>query len=742
MTNITDDESPEPIIVASCKQTRFHISDTDKSTEVIDISGLSLGIAPSGAAGKAKKGKGKAAAGQEKELLVNAELRLKSGIHYALLGRNGSGKSTILRALADRIIPGLPPSLRVAILQQTSTDAENPTPAKDGPSTSAPENTTVLQHVIEGDRSRTALIQDLQALAGTEADREDIIAQVRRYRQMRFNRLNRELLEVQNNAYRRSGARGSQARKDLIAFEKEIAEATEKLEEEITDPDSPTIQDEFLTASSLLVDLEAELETMPLPALETRARTILTALGFTEATLAKPIPTLSGGWRMRAALARALLQKADLLILDEPTNFLDLRAIIWLQSHLLALRDSDAGTTVLLVSHDREFVDTVAEEVILVKEQGLEYFRGNLSAYEEDFRSRVLNLTRMQEAQGKETARLEKSIRETIKVGKKTGDDNKLRMAKSRQKRLEDGAGMQVNEKGQRFKLSDRMGWFDSKHAAIEIPKDEQGVAISLPPAADLRFPGPLISLEDVSYRYAPTSPLVLQDITLSIHFGDRIGIVGLNGGGKTTLLNLLTESLRPNRGVVTRHPRLKLGYYSQHAVEDLQVLGRADPGLTALKLLAADSAGALAEQEMRGLLGSFGLQGRTASDVPLAKLSGGQLVRLALVRILWSRPNLLILDEVTTHLDYRTVLALGEALIDFNGAVVLVTHDRYLVRRVVEGEVFTDDGDEEGGRGEEEEDTRRRVVYSLSGGKMKVLEKGMEGFVRVMEKRVAKMGI
>lgn len=170
-------------------------------------------------------------------------------------------------------------------------------------------------------------------------------------------------------------------------------------------------------------------------------------------------------------------------------------------------------------------------------------------------------------------------------------------------------------------------GWFDSKHAAIEIPKDEQGVAISLPPAADLRFPGSLISLEDVSYRYAPTSPLVLQDITLSIHFGDRIGIVGLNGGGKTTLLNLLTESLRPNKGIVTRHPRLKLGYYSQHAVEDLQTLGRADPALTALKLLAADSAGALAEQEMRGLLGSFGLQGKTASDVPLAKLSGGQLV-------------------------------------------------------------------------------------------------------------------
>ena len=203
---------------------------------------------------------------------------------------------------------------------------------------------------------------------------------------------------------------------------------------------------------------------MPLPALENRARTFLTALGFEESKFSKPLHTLSGGWRMRAALARALLQKVDLLILDEPTNFLDLRAIIWLQTHLVALRDSDAGTTVLLVSHDREFVDTVAEEVIFVKDQTLQYFKGNLSEYEEDFRSRVLNLTRMKEAQDKDTARLEKSIRETIKVGKKTGDDNKLRMAKSRQKKLEENSGMMVNEKGGRFKVSDRMGPYACSH--------------------------------------------------------------------------------------------------------------------------------------------------------------------------------------------------------------------------------------------------------------------------------------
>jgi len=176
---------------------------------------------------------------------------------------------------------------------------------------------------------------------------------------------------------------------------------------------------------------------------------------------------------------------------------------------------------------------------------------------------------------------------------------------------------------------ADRLeGRFDTKLQAIEIPKDEHGVSITLPLAPDLRFPGPLVSLEKIDYRYTPKGPVVLQDLSLSIHMGDRIAIIGLNGGGKSTLIKIITDTVRPTRGLVTRHPRLKLRYYSQHAVEDLQDLGRADPTKTALGLLAADTAGAMNEQEMRGLLGSFGLPGRTASDVPIGKLSGGQLVR------------------------------------------------------------------------------------------------------------------
>lgn len=173
---------------------------------------------------------------------------------------------------------------------------------------------------------------------------------------------------------------------------------------------------------------------------------------------------------MRCNLASVLVQKSDIMILDEPTNFLDLFGIIWLQNHLMNLRDSSSSSqTVVIVSHDRDFVDNVVEEVILLRDQKLTYFRGNLSEYEEDFRTRVLHMTRMQETQDRETTRMEKSIRETVKLGKKTGDDNKLRMAKSRQKKVED-AGMMVNEKGGRFKLSrDRQGLYSLPQQPLHV---------------------------------------------------------------------------------------------------------------------------------------------------------------------------------------------------------------------------------------------------------------------------------
>lgn len=453
---------------------------------------------------------------------------------------------------------------------------------------------------------------------------------------------------------------------------------------------------------------------------------------------------------MRTNLAGCLLQATDILILDEPTNFLDLLGIIWLQRYLLGLHETGPNPpTVVLVSHDRDFVNTVCQELIILRDQELTYFRGDLNVYEASIRDKKLYLGRMKDAKEKQKAHIQQTIQQNIKQGKATGDDNKLRQAKSRQKKLDNRMGMEKSAAGGRFKLNrDLPGYHFTARAEIEVPADEKGVSITLPPPPDLRFPGSLISLEKVSFKYpatkkgVPPQPLVLKDIDLTIHMGDRVGIVGLNGCGKSTLIKLITDTTKPTTGIATRHPRLRLGYYSQHAVEDLQALGLAEVDLTALALLTREVAGELTEGDLRGLLGSLGLPGRTASDVPIAKLSGGQVVRLALARLLWRSPQLLVLDEITTHLDFHTVTALAEALTSWPGAIVIVSHDRFMVRRVVQGEKDRVEGeeDEEDDEEDEEEEVRKRTVYLLKAGLMKALPDGVAAFESSLEKRVQKL--
>ena len=501
----------------------------------------------------------------------------------------------------------------------------------------------------------------------------------------------------------------------------------------------------------MLADLQLQVEPSRIADIESRAKKILTGLGFTEAYMAKAANSLSGGWRMRSALATALLQETDILILDEPTNFLDLLGIIWLQRYLQTLEDLPTPPTLILVSHDRDFTSSVCTGLLIVKDKDLTYFHGDLPTYESAQAEKKLHLTKMKDAQDKQKAHMQETIRQNMAAGRKNDDQNKIRQAKSRQKRLDDRMGMNVSATGGRFKLNrDLAGYHFAARAEIAIPQDERGVSITLPDPPDLRFPGALISLDKLSFRYPPAKgsktlpPPTLQDITLTIHPTDRIGILGLNGAGKSTLIRLLVGDPAPARssqtGTLTAHPRLKLSYYSQHAVEELQALGHSDPTLTALALLTKEVEGALDEGEIRALLGSLGLQGRLASDVPLRRLSGGQLVRCELARLLWKRPGLLVLDEVTTHLDYETVAALREALRGWGGAVVLVSHDRWFVKGVVEGLV---DEEEEGSGVEsedEEEGLRRRVVYKLAAGKLSVLERGVQQFEEGMEKRVRKL--
>lgn len=525
---------------------------------------------------------------------------------------------------------------------------------------------------------------------------------------------------------------------------RDSSDTAPRLEQPNDDISADALKAETQEAIDLLADLQLQVEPTRLSEIETKAKKILSGLGFTESLMAQPVSSLSGGWLMRTALTTALLQETDILILDEPTNFLDLLGIIWLQRYLQSLDDLPDPPTLILVTHDRDFA-SLCTDLLILKDQGLTYFHGGLPTYEASQGERRQWLSRMKEAQDRQRAHMQQTIQNSIKAGKAHDDQNKLRQAKSRQKRLDDRMGMNVNARGGRFRLNDKMGYFNTTRDAIEVPPEERHTTFVLPEPPDLRFPGPLLSLENASFRYSASSsekgkgkskapaPLVLDGINLSIHMGDRVGILGLNGAGKSTLIKLLVGQCAPTSGSVTTHPRLKLGYYSQHEVEHLQALAAAEPGLTALSLLSREvDAEQLDEGDLRGLLGSLGLPGRTASDVPVTKLSGGQLVRLALARILWTRPQCLVLDEVTTHLDYETVTAMREALRDWEGTVVLVSHDRWFVRGVVEGERDDEGSDgESSGREEEEESPRRRVVYRLRGGEDGFVAGGCHGIRR-----------
>ncbi|KAI0850475.1 P-loop containing nucleoside triphosphate hydrolase protein [Daldinia vernicosa] len=721
-------------IVCTSKQTRFNIG-TPNYRE-LDIEGLNI-IVKSGSKPGAK---GKAKAKSEgTEILNNAKLRLKAGQRYALIGRNGTGKSTLLKAVAEKLIPGIPEETRITILQQTDVGDVN---ADEGPApaSSEGEGPEVLEEVIERATAKQEVQKEINILS-RGVDGGDPFGALRAFRKVHHGRLQKELFLKDKDARLRSGARGMQARKALIAMEKKVAEFQSEYEQEDKDISPETLAKETSEAADMLADLQLQVEPSKLAETESKAKKILTGLGFTESRMAQRVSSLSGGWKMRTALAAALLQDTDILILDEPTNFLDLLGIIWLQRHLTALAESSDPPTLILVSHDRDFI-SLCTDLLIIKDKDLTYFHGDLPAYEASRAEKKAYLTKMKEAQDKQKEHIQQTIRRNMREGKAKDDQNKIRQAKSRQKKLDDRWGMEVNAKGGRFKLNrDLVGYHLTARAEIDIPQNERPVRFALPDPSELRFPGALISLEKVSFRYSrdAKAPAVLKDINLSVSMGDRIGVLGLNGSGKSTLIKLLVEEARPSSGAATKHPRLKLGYYAQHAVEALllQTTGQADPEMTALGLLMWEGENdddGLGEGEIRGLLGSLGLPGRLASEVPVRRLSGGQLVRLELARILRRRPHCLVLDEATTHLDYETVAALREALRDWEGAVVLVSHDRWFVRGVVEG-IAGDDGEEEedrgGGSGEAvggmgRRRRRRRLVCRLRAGAMSVLEGGV----------------
>ncbi|SOY46226.1 putative ABC transporter, atp_binding component [Cupriavidus taiwanensis] len=380
-----------------------------------------------------------------------------------------------------------------------------------------------------------------------------------------------------------------------------------------------------------------------------RAEALLLGLGFTLAQVSQPVASFSGGWRMRLNLAQALMCPSDLLLLDEPTNHLDLDAIVWLEDWLARYPG-----TLVMISHDREFLDAICNVTVHIENQQLRRYGGNYTLFET---MRLQQMAQQQAAytrQQKEIAHLESFI--TRFKAKAT----KARQAQSRVKALE------------------KMERLAPVHVAA-------GFAFEFrePDAA----PNPMMVLDGVDCGYAEADPpvTILHNLALSIQNGQRIGLLGANGQGKSTLVKTLAGTQDPLRGNLRLGKGLQIGYFAQHQLETLR---DHDSALQHLARLAPD----VREQELRDFLGSFNFRGDMATT-PIEPFSGGEKARLALALIVWQKPNLLLLDEPTNHLDLDTREALTMALAQFEGTLILVSHDRHLLRATADQFMLVADG-------------------------------------------------
>ena len=364
-----------------------------------------------------------------------------------------------------------------------------------------------------------------------------------------------------------------------------------------------------------------------------RAAELLSGLGFSQVNLQQAVSTFSGGWRVRLNLARALMCRSDLLLLDEPTNHLDLDAVIWLEGWLQSYRG-----TLLLISHDRDFLDAIVNHIAHIEQQTLTLYRGGYSDFERQRAEKLALQQAMFEKQQRKVAHLHSYI-DRFRV-----QATKARQAQSRIKALE------------------RMEMISAAHVDSQFNFEFR---------APIAAPDPLLVLDDMSVGY--NNVALIKNIALAIRPGERIGLLGRNGAGKTTLIKLLANELKPLSGKRVEGKDLNIGYFAQHQLEQLR------PDESPLQhMLKLDPL--TREQEHLNFLGGFDFKGEMARS-PCANFSGGEKSRLALALLIWTRPNLLLLDEPTNHLDLEMRHALTLALQDYQGGVILVSHDRALLR-------------------------------------------------------------
>ncbi|KAL2932492.1 ABC transporter F family member 4 [Bienertia sinuspersici] len=442
------------------------------------------------------------------------------------------------------------------------------------------------------------------------------------------------------------------ANEELVRLRKEAALLQEgSVDEE--DVNDDTGGDD---AGEKLAEVYEQLNLLGADAAESQASKILAGLGFTKAMQERTTKSFSGGWRMRISLARALFMQPTLLLLDEPTNHLDLRAVLWLEEYLCRWKK-----TLIVVSHDRDFLNSVSNEIIHLHDMKLHLYRGNFDDFESGYEQRRKEMNKKYEVYEKQ-----------MKAAKRSGNQ-------AQQQKVKERAKFAVKEASKKK----AKGKVEEDEVVQEAPSKWRDYTVEFHFPEPTELTPPLLQLIEVSFSYPSRPDFRLSDVDVGIDMGTRVAIVGPNGAGKSTLLNLLAGDLSPSEGEVRRSQKLRIGRYSQHFVD---LLTMDETPVQYLLRLHPDQEGMSKQEAVRAKLGKFGLPSHNHLT-PIAKLSGGQKSRVVFTSISMSKPHILLLDEPTNHLDMQSIDALADALDEFSGGVVLVSHDSQLISRVCEDE-------------------------------------------------------
>ncbi|KAJ2743430.1 ATP-binding cassette, regulator of translational elongation [Coemansia sp. BCRC 34301] len=502
-----------------------------------------------------------------KRILTNSSVHLVYGRRYGLIGRNGIGKSTLLRNIAHREL-AVPTYISILFVEQEMIG----------------DDTSAIRSVLKADIFREQLLRDEAAI-------------------------NDELKKLDSPS--------------------PLDERGEVMSKHEIDAKKNEMGDRLNGIMTKLTEIESDKA-------EAKAGEILNGLGFSALDFQRPTRSFSGGWRMRLSLARALFCRPDLLLLDEPTNMLDIPAVVWLERYLKTWT-----STLLVVSHDREFLDEVATDIVHQHSEQLDQYRGNFQSFWSTREERRKNQMREYESQMQQRAHLQDFI------DRWRYNANRAAQAQMKIKILE-------------------------KMPELEKPEDDKIVTFSFPDPESIS--PPVLYMVDLSFGYSEERK-ILDKVNIDMQMDARVAIVGPNGAGKTTLLKLLIGTLEPTSGVVHRHGRLRIAYFSQHHVDQL------DLKLTAVGHLKKMYPGNT-DEEYRRHLGCFGISGMTGLQ-EISTLSGGQKSRVTFAGLAVQQPHFLVLDEPTNHLDMESMDALTNALKLFKGGVVLVSHDERFIDSV-----------------------------------------------------------